>query len=65
MQKNKYRKPYHGRLYSKNKYRKCKKECGVFTAYGISFKIISEKIITGRSGLGDCENKNSTGKKHR
>jgi predicted RNA-binding protein with EMAP domain len=31
----------------------------------ISFKIISEKIITGRSGLGDCENKNSTGKKHR
>ncbi|BAP33263.1 uncharacterized protein CHSO_4226 [Chryseobacterium sp. StRB126] len=31
----------------------------------ISFKIIKEKIITGRSGLGDCAKSNKTGRKHR
>jgi len=30
-----------------------------------SFKITKEKIMTGRSGLGDCENNSRTGKKHR
>ncbi len=31
----------------------------------ISFKIINEKIITGRSGLGDCEKSSNTGRKQR
>ena len=31
----------------------------------ISFKMISEKIITGKSGLGDWENNSRTGMKHR
>jgi hypothetical protein len=31
----------------------------------ISFKIIKERAMTGRSGLGDCENNNNTGRKHR
>ena len=30
-----------------------------------SFRIISEKIMTGRSGLGDCEKSNKTGRKQR
>nr|WP_278352333.1 hypothetical protein [Chryseobacterium gleum] len=30
-----------------------------------SFKIINEKIIPGRSGLGDCENSSRTGRKQR
>jgi hypothetical protein len=30
----------------------------------ISFKIIKEKIITGRSGLGDWEKSNKIGRKH-
>ena len=30
-----------------------------------SFKRIKEKTITGKSGLGDCENKNKMGRKNR
>lgn len=30
----------------------------------ISFNIIREKIITGKSGLGDCENNSKIGMKH-
>ena len=33
-------------------------------ADNISFKTIKEKIITGKSGLGDCENKSKMGTKH-
>ena len=31
----------------------------------ISFKMIKEKTITGKSGLGDCENRNKMGRKNR
>ena len=31
----------------------------------ISFKIIKEKTIAGKSGLGDCKNRNKTGIKKR
>ena len=30
-----------------------------------SFKIIKEKAITGKSGLGDCKKRKSTGKKRK
>ena len=33
--------------------------------FKISFKIIKEKTIAGKSGLGDCENRNKTGMKKR
>lgn len=32
--------------------------------FNISFKIIKENMITGKSGLGDCENNSKTGMKH-
>ena len=52
-------------LMKKTNAEKAKSNTAFLLEFNISLRRIKDKTITGKSGLGDCENRNKTGKKTR